>query len=86
MGDVAPFALHLAGNGEQLKLGADLNATREWPRDKPLLRVCTVQVNTQQDAKEVTWLGPAGFLRADRKPPTSIRCAPPMARCNSIRC
>jgi len=62
MGDVAPFALHLAGNGELLKLGADLNAVREWPSDKPLLRVRTVQVNTQQDAKEVTWLGPASFL------------------------
>src|SRR5690606_16805927 len=37
----------------------DLNATLEWPQDKPALRVRTVQVNIQQDAKEVTWLAPA---------------------------
>lgn len=62
MRDAAPFALHLAGKGQQLRLGADLNATLEWPQAKPLLRVGTVQVNTQQDAKQVTWLGPASFL------------------------
>ena len=62
MRDFAPFALHLSGNGEQFKLGADLNATVEWPRDQPLLRVRTVQISTQQDAKEVAWLGPASFL------------------------
>lgn len=58
----APFALHVAGNDRRHPLGEDLNTTMEWPQDKPLLRVRTVQINTQQDAKEVTWLGPASFL------------------------
>jgi beta-glucosidase len=57
--DAPMFALHV-GAGEELQaLGADLNRTLEWPQGKPLVRVRTVQVNTQQDAKEVTWLGPA---------------------------
>lgn len=60
--DAAPFALHLAGNGQQLKLGDDLNATLEWPRTSPLLRIRSVQINRQQDAKEVSWLGSASFL------------------------
>ena len=60
--DTAPYALHVASTSDQRALGADLNKTIEWPDGKPLLRVRTVQLNTQQDAKEVTWLGPARFL------------------------
>ncbi len=57
--DTFPFALHLSAAGEERPLGADLNATIRWPDSKPALQVRTVQVNTQQDAKEVTWLAPA---------------------------
>lgn len=57
--DPVGFALHV-GSAENVEaLGADLNRTLEWPKDKPVVRVRTVQVNTQQDAKEVTWLAPA---------------------------
>ena len=57
--DTFPFSLHLAAADEERLLGADLNATVRWPEAKPALQVRTVQVNTQQDAKEVTWLAPA---------------------------
>ena len=57
--DAAPFVLHLGASGAERPLGADLNATLLWPEAKPALQVRTVQVNTQQDAKEVTWLAPA---------------------------
>jgi len=43
-------------------VGADMNAMQRWPQAKPALQVATVQVNTQQDAKEVTWLAPARFF------------------------
>lgn len=62
MADAAPFALHLAAGDQERALGADLNRTIHWPEAAPALRVRTVQVNTQQDAKEVTWLAPARFL------------------------
>lgn len=62
MRDEAGFRLHLAAAGAEQVLGDDLNATVEWPREAPLLRVRTVQVNTQQDAKETTWLGAASIL------------------------
>jgi beta-glucosidase len=57
--DAPPFSLKLAARGQQQALGADLNAERQWPQPAPALRVRTVQVNTQQDAKQVTWLAPA---------------------------
>lgn len=57
--DAPTFALHL-GSGDLIRaVGADLNAGIAWPQEKPALRLRTVQVNTQQDAKEVTWLAPA---------------------------
>ena len=62
MRDAAGFSLRLAGAGAEHVLGDDLNSTIEWPREAPLLRVRTVQVNTQQDAKETSWLGPASIL------------------------
>ena len=57
--DAPTFALHVGVDKDLQALGADLNRTLEWPQDKPVVRVRTVQVNTQQDAKEVTWLAPA---------------------------
>ncbi len=60
--DIAPFTLQMAVDGASQAVGADANATRRWPQDKPALQVATVQVNTQQDAKEVTWLAPARFF------------------------
>jgi beta-glucosidase len=62
LADAPTFALQLAAAGQERALGADLNTTLEWPEGKPALRVRTVQVNTQQDAKEVTWLAPARFF------------------------
>lgn len=62
MADAAPFALHLAAGSNERALGADLNSTIAWPENAPAVRVRTVQVNTQQDAKEVTWLAPAHFF------------------------
>ncbi len=57
--DAPDFSLHV-GEGDRLfALGSDVNRTIEWPEGTPLVRVRTVQVNTQQDAREVTWLGKA---------------------------
>lgn len=49
--DRASFPLVIRSGGEQLVLGADLNATFRLPG----ITVQTAQVNTQQDAKLVTW-------------------------------
>jgi len=60
--DVPPFVLTLGrhdDSGDARALGADLNAAFAWPDTDPIVRVRTVQVNTQQDGKEITWLGPA---------------------------
>ncbi|KLD77481.1 beta-glucosidase, partial [Xanthomonas hyacinthi DSM 19077] len=57
--DAAPFALKLAARGQERALGDDLNAVVQWPQPDPALSVRTVQVNTQQDAKQVTWHAPA---------------------------
>ncbi|WP_310388612.1 putative glycoside hydrolase [Roseateles sp.] len=40
-------------------LGADLNAVLEVPSEQPAVRVSSVQINTQQDAKRLVWTGPA---------------------------
>lgn len=60
--DSAPFSLHVAAAGATQPLGNDLNATLRWPATAPVAQVRTVQVNTQQDAKEVTWLAPAQLI------------------------
>lgn len=66
---VAPFNLYLAADGQPAQeLGPDLNAVTQWPAAHPALRVATVQVNTQQDAKSVTWLAPARFLARSATP------------------
>ena len=66
---VAPFALYLAdaAQGEHA-VGSDLNGEVAWPVDRPRLRLRTVQVNTQQDAKAVTWLGAGRFLARSAQP------------------
>ena len=62
---VPPFALYLAegssGDGAH-EVGSDLNADIDWPASRPVLHLRTVQVNTQQDAKSVTWLGTGRFF------------------------
>ncbi|MEL1263784.1 glycoside hydrolase family 3 protein [Pseudoxanthomonas putridarboris] len=62
LSDIAPFALHVAAGGAEQAVGADLNQVLRWPQAGPAVQVATVQVNTQQDAKEVTWLAPARFF------------------------
>ncbi|GAB3369972.1 glycoside hydrolase family 3 protein [Massilia agri] len=53
--DRASFPLTIRSGEQQLVLGADLNSTFSLPG----VTVQTSQVNTQQDAKLVTWSGPA---------------------------
>lgn len=53
--DRASFPLTIRSGGQTLVLGADLNSTFKLPG----VSVQTSQVNTQQDAKLVTWTGPA---------------------------
>jgi len=68
---VPPFSLYLAdANPQQLAhdIGSDLNAVIEWPASQPVLRLRTVQVNTQQDAKSVTWLGAGRFFARSPQP------------------
>lgn len=60
--DIAPFSLQMAAGNEEKAVGSDMNTVQRWPQAKPALQVATVQVNTQQDAKEVTWLAPARFF------------------------
>jgi beta-glucosidase len=55
--DRASFPLSIAGGGQTVAIGADLNATVTAPG----ITVTTAQVNTQQDAKLVTWSGAAIF-------------------------
>ncbi|WP_333628108.1 glycoside hydrolase family 3 N-terminal domain-containing protein [Stenotrophomonas cyclobalanopsidis] len=69
--DTPPFALHVAAAGATQPLGSDLNATL-------VVQVRTVQVNTQQDAKEVTWLAPAQLIARS----TSRRNLGALARSN----
>ncbi len=66
---MAPFALYLAddAHGERA-VGSDLNGELAWPSEHPVLRLRTVQVNTQQDAKAVTWLGAGRFLARSTQP------------------
>lgn len=60
----APYSMYVSsaenGLGETY-IGDDLNATLDLPAVKPAVRVRTTQINTQQDAKQVTWYGAAQF-------------------------
>jgi beta-glucosidase len=55
--DRASFPLQVRSGAAVQPLGADLNATVSLPG----ISVATTQINTQQDAKLVTWTGPASF-------------------------
>ena len=55
--DRASFPLAIRSGQQTLVLGADLNASFSLPG----VSVQTSQVNTQQDAKLVTWTGPAAI-------------------------
>jgi len=68
---VPPFSLYLAdaNPGQPAhEVGSDLNSVIEWPVNHPVLRMSTVQVNTQQDAKSVTWLGVGRFFARSPQP------------------
>ena len=67
----SPFALYLgagASGGDIHPVGSDLNAVVEWPAAKPVISLRTVQVNTQQDAKSVTWRQPGRFFAQSPQP------------------
>jgi beta-glucosidase len=49
------YALYVTSGGQRLALGADLNAVFNLPT----VKVETAQINTQQDAKRLTWTGAA---------------------------
>ena len=53
--DRASFPMAIRSGAQQLVLGADLNSSFSLPG----VTVQTAQVNTQQDAKLITWTGPA---------------------------
>ncbi|WP_426687472.1 glycoside hydrolase family 3 N-terminal domain-containing protein [Rhodanobacter ginsengiterrae] len=70
----SPFALYLAAGGsghDAHAVGADLNAVIAWPASHPVISLRTVQVNTQQDAKSVTWHA-AGRFFAQSPQPTDL--------------
>lgn len=68
---VPPFALYLGDDNpahHPLDVGTDLNAQIAWPAHHPVLRLRTVQVDTQQDAKSITWLGAGRFYAKSPQP------------------
>ncbi|MBB3220330.1 glycoside hydrolase family 3 protein [Pseudoduganella umbonata] len=65
--DRATFPLYVQSGGENKALGADLNATHALPT----LKVEVAQVNTQQDARKVTWMGP-GTIEARAAAPRAL--------------
>ena len=62
--DRASFPLRIRSGTNVQALGADLNETTRLPG----IRVATAQIKAQQDAKLVTWTGPATFEAHGRKP------------------
>ena len=63
--DRKPYVLHVSSAANQwlrVRVGTDLNSTLDLPAHAPAIRVQTTQVNTQHDAKLVTWYGPARFF------------------------
>ncbi|GJJ03837.1 beta-glucosidase [Duganella rhizosphaerae] len=53
--DRSTYALYVHSGGQRVALGADLNAVFKLPT----VTVETAQINTQQDAKRLTWTGAA---------------------------
>ena len=62
--DRASFPLAIRSGAQTTVIGADLNATFSLPG----ISVSTTQVNTQQDAKLVTWTGPAAIEARGARP------------------
>ena len=62
--DRASFPLRIRSGAEVAPLGADLNATTTLPG----ITVGIAQIKTQQDAKRVTWTGPATFEAHGTRP------------------
>jgi len=62
--DRSTYPLHVQSGGQDVALGADLNAVFKLPT----VTVDTAQVNTQQDAKRLNWSGPARLLAQVDKP------------------
>ncbi|MDF3035020.1 MAG: beta-glucosidase [Paucimonas sp.] len=62
--DRATFPLSIASGNANLALGVDLNSVFNLPG----VRAETSQINTQQDAKLVTWTGPARFEARSASP------------------
>ncbi|MGB9991624.1 glycoside hydrolase family 3 protein [Massilia sp. SM-13] len=65
--DRATFPLYVTSGGERQPLGTDLNAVYTLPT----MKIETAQVNTQQDAKKISWTG-AGSVEAHGKKPYKI--------------
>ncbi|HEX8602135.1 MAG TPA: glycoside hydrolase family 3 N-terminal domain-containing protein [Pseudoduganella sp.] len=65
--DRATFPLYVQSGGERRALGADLNTTHTLPT----MKVEVAQVNTQQDARKVTWSGP-GSIEARAAAPRAL--------------
>jgi beta-glucosidase len=61
--DRSTYALYVNSGGQRVALGADLNAVFNLPT----VKVETAQINTQQDAKRLTWSGPAKLEAQARK-------------------
>ncbi|RAN81646.1 beta-glucosidase [Bacillus sp. SRB_336] len=67
----SPFTLYLgAGSSgrDAHAVGPDLNAVIEWPATHPVISLKTVQVDTQQDAKSVTWHASGRFFAQSPQP------------------
>jgi beta-glucosidase len=62
--DRSSYPFMIRSGTQSLALGADLNASFELPG----IKVSTSQINTQQDAKTVTFTGPAVFEAKGAKP------------------
>ncbi|WP_343732409.1 glycoside hydrolase family 3 N-terminal domain-containing protein [Duganella sp.] len=61
--DRATYGLYVSSGGQRVVLGADLNAVFNLPT----VKVETAQINTQQDAKRLTWTGTAKLEAQARK-------------------
>ena len=62
--DRASFPLRIRAGGKTVALGQDLNATTSLPG----ITAAVAQINTQQDARLVTWTGPASFEAQGSRP------------------
>ncbi|MEQ1514950.1 MAG: glycoside hydrolase family 3 N-terminal domain-containing protein [Usitatibacteraceae bacterium] len=64
----ALYVANMSGEPFDAPVGKDLNVTLAMPAAAPVIRVETAEINTQHDAKKVTWYGPAKFFaRAGEK-------------------